>query len=551
MQVKEAQHVEIQNTVQNQAGGRSGLPGGGVSAGGVSAIFMELVHKARIGSGEGVTMMAEAVSKITDRAQTGKPEESRADERRAEASEAERQDDEQAFAAERGDSQPETRAKNQGEARTDGHSDQQTRADNNQQAHGDNNQQAHGDNNQQARADNSPQARGDNSQQARTDNTWKAHADNNWQVRGNDSQRAGGGNIETQAAAERSALSSQSQRQDGAFGLFQAQKRSLRSDMQANAGVAAQIKVAEAVDQAGAAQQQAAQLSKMVGGGANKIQVQTTVTEEAATLVSRPGASLVGAMASVDESIASAKSPMIQGRDGGMVQSVAMMSQQNTQPAAAVQAQGQQAAAQTILAGGAGDIKRPLQIGLQGQNSGPQAQAASGESLTASTHTGAPTQARQSAQTQAAHQPRFSLPGQGAVDQVSVQIVKALHNGGDKISIALKPAELGRVDVKIELTHDGRLSAVVSTDKQETLDLLRRDAGDLQKALQDAGFDVSSGDLGFNLRKQGEQSSGSQIAGDGGKNTEESDDDLSDLDRLLAGDHIQDIIEKERVDVRA
>ncbi|MCF8466039.1 MAG: flagellar hook-length control protein FliK [Sneathiella sp.] len=89
-------------------------------------------------------------------------------------------------------------------------------------------------------------------------------------------------------------------------------------------------------------------------------------------------------------------------------------------------------------------------------------------------------------------------------EQVSTQISAAIKEGSDRIKISLHPSELGRVDVKLDVGHDGRVIAVVTVDKQETLDMLRQDARSLERALQDAGFQTGSNSLNFGLRQQGQ-----------------------------------------------
>ena len=88
-------------------------------------------------------------------------------------------------------------------------------------------------------------------------------------------------------------------------------------------------------------------------------------------------------------------------------------------------------------------------------------------------------------------------------NQIAVQIQKAVSEGVDHIRIQLKPAELGRVEVKLEVTEDGRAMAVVTADRSDTLDLLQRDARGLQQALEDAGLRTDSNSLSFNLRGEG------------------------------------------------
>ncbi|MGB0553422.1 MAG: flagellar hook-length control protein FliK [Alphaproteobacteria bacterium] len=106
-------------------------------------------------------------------------------------------------------------------------------------------------------------------------------------------------------------------------------------------------------------------------------------------------------------------------------------------------------------------------------------------------------------QTQAPRPARPPVPPQEVTNQVAVQIKKAIGQGADQIRIQLKPAELGAVEVKLEVTGDGRAMVVVGAERSETLDLLQRDASGLRQALQDAGLSTDSNSLSFNLRGEG------------------------------------------------
>ena len=139
------------------------------------------------------------------------------------------------------------------------------------------------------------------------------------------------------------------------------------------------------------------------------------------------------------------------------------------------------------------------------------------------------------------------------VDQVSIKITKALQAGNDRITIQLRPADLGRVEVKMELTHDGRVMAVVTADNKDTLDLLRRDSAELQKSLQDAGMDLDSGDLTFNLRGQ----EGETAEGDESNSGMPADDDVAGdgtdetaVDEAVAANNTG-LLANGRIDVRA
>ncbi|MFQ6016754.1 MAG: flagellar hook-length control protein FliK [Kiloniellaceae bacterium] len=96
------------------------------------------------------------------------------------------------------------------------------------------------------------------------------------------------------------------------------------------------------------------------------------------------------------------------------------------------------------------------------------------------------------------------LPGPVPIDQVAVQIQRAVGEGQNRIRIQLYPAELGRIEVKLELGSDGVVKAIVAVDKPETLEMFQRDIRGFEKALQDAGLKTDSGSLSFNLRGQGQ-----------------------------------------------
>ncbi|MFN8725843.1 MAG: flagellar hook-length control protein FliK [Rhodospirillales bacterium] len=87
-----------------------------------------------------------------------------------------------------------------------------------------------------------------------------------------------------------------------------------------------------------------------------------------------------------------------------------------------------------------------------------------------------------------------------AHEQVAVHVRKAVADGLDQITIRLNPAELGRIDVKIEVGNDGTLRAAFAADKQMTLDLLKGDSRQLEQALSEAGLSTDAGGLNFSLR---------------------------------------------------
>ncbi len=143
--------------------------------------------------------------------------------------------------------------------------------------------------------------------------------------------------------------------------------------------------------------------------------------------------------------------------------------------------------------------------------------------------------------------PATSLPF--TTEQVAVQIHKAANAGQDRVNIRLYPADLGRVDVKLEWADDGALRAVISAERSETLDLLQRDSRALDRALQEAGLKTDSGSLSFDLRGNAEHRDATAEAGDREptrRGPENPDDDTTaaEMDvhsRLRAHDGVLDL----------
>lgn len=117
----------------------------------------------------------------------------------------------------------------------------------------------------------------------------------------------------------------------------------------------------------------------------------------------------------------------------------------------------------------------------------------------------------ESAATRAARAHAVPVP-----EQVVVRIAKAIADGVDRINVKLSPAELGHIDVRMEIGPDGRFQAVFAADRPQTVELLQRDARELARALQDAGLRADTGSLSFNLRGQGQQGHADGAPGHGG-----------------------------------
>jgi flagellar hook-length control protein FliK len=86
---------------------------------------------------------------------------------------------------------------------------------------------------------------------------------------------------------------------------------------------------------------------------------------------------------------------------------------------------------------------------------------------------------------------------------LAVEIASHARAGKNRFEIRLDPPELGRIDVRLDVDREGKVTSRLVVDRRETLDMLRRDAPELQRSLQQAGLDTADNALQFSLRDQG------------------------------------------------
>ena len=96
---------------------------------------------------------------------------------------------------------------------------------------------------------------------------------------------------------------------------------------------------------------------------------------------------------------------------------------------------------------------------------------------------------------------------------LAVQIATSAQGGKSRFEIRLDPAELGRIDVRLDVDRHGQVTSHLTVEKPETLAMLRQDAPQLQRALEDAGLKTGNNGLQFSLRDQ--SSSGNNNGGNG------------------------------------
>jgi hypothetical protein len=111
----------------------------------------------------------------------------------------------------------------------------------------------------------------------------------------------------------------------------------------------------------------------------------------------------------------------------------------------------------------------------------------------------APSHAAVHSLAQPQHQPAANFV---PVAGLAVEIAAQAQTGNNRFEIRLDPPELGRIEVRLEIDGDGQVTSHLRVERAETLDLLRRDAPALERALQQSGLKTSDSGLQFSLRDQ-------------------------------------------------
>jgi len=85
---------------------------------------------------------------------------------------------------------------------------------------------------------------------------------------------------------------------------------------------------------------------------------------------------------------------------------------------------------------------------------------------------------------------------------LAVEIAARARAGTNRFDIRLDPPDLGRIDVRLDVAHDGKVTSHLVVERQETLDVLRRDASEIERSLHQAGLKTADDGLQFTLRDQ-------------------------------------------------
>lgn len=142
-----------------------------------------------------------------------------------------------------------------------------------------------------------------------------------------------------------------------------------------------------------------------------------------------------------------------------------------------------------------GAVKVDTASVLQSQTSAPDT------SQLAQTNTIATTTSQASTHVQHASTDAGAQRAAPVAAQVSREIVRRFSGGNTNFELRLDPADLGRVEVRMEVSRDNRVTAVITADNPQALTELARNARDLEQQLQSAGLQLSDNGLSFDLRQ--------------------------------------------------
>ena len=95
-----------------------------------------------------------------------------------------------------------------------------------------------------------------------------------------------------------------------------------------------------------------------------------------------------------------------------------------------------------------------------------------------------------------------NMPDSSAFDALALKIASHSSDGDSRFSIRLDPPELGKIEVNLNVDAHGHAQAELTADKPQTLELLQKDSSVLERALKDAGLNLSGG-LAFSLKGDG------------------------------------------------
>lgn len=141
------------------------------------------------------------------------------------------------------------------------------------------------------------------------------------------------------------------------------------------------------------------------------------------------------------------------------------------------------------------------------------------------------------------------------VSQVSDKMLQRFDGKNSSFEIRLDPAELGKVDVRIEVDADGHVQAILAARDPAAADALMRGTKILENALMQAGLNLGEGGVQVELEQRGNtpfSARGDQTASAEGSDQKQTGEEATeDGPRILSETPFIQNWSRQRLDVRA
>ena len=152
--------------------------------------------------------------------------------------------------------------------------------------------------------------------------------------------------------------------------------------------------------------------------------------------------------------------------------------------------------------------------------------------------------------------PRAANPSQAAavLSQVSNRMLERFDGKTSKFEIRLDPAELGKVDVRVEVDRDGRVHAVLAAQDPTAADALTRGLRSLENALTQAGLSLSEDGVKVEVNDRQAGGHGHDWSAEGEADDAQNapqDEEIRRADAFVSRNTEIEIWSQSRLDVRA
>jgi hypothetical protein len=150
----------------------------------------------------------------------------------------------------------------------------------------------------------------------------------------------------------------------------------------------------------------------------------------------------------------------------------------------------------------------------------------SAPAVLAPANTSAQPAAADSAAQTAAARPALQSP---AAMSLAQQIVRRFDGQSISFQMRMDPPELGKVEVRMTVDRNKKVTASVSADNPQALTELRASARELERALNEAGLDLAQDGLSFNLHDNGDAQRGDYAGASASAAASSADEDFAAL----------------------